>query len=115
MRFRNRAAQESLLGLVLFSTFICSIEKGMGSRISRFASDVKLFRELTCFATDNGLLKNFAKARGQKRQKDGCARECCRLVPEASESCLGLARVGGVLGWVSWLLPSSGWTNVSLL
>lgn len=41
MRFSNQTAQESLLGLVLFSTF--HVGKGMDSKISRFVDDTKLF------------------------------------------------------------------------
>lgn len=71
MRFSNGVAQECLLGLVLFSTFICGIGKGMDSKISRFVDDAKLFWEIKCFANDKGLQKNLAKVSGWAKRAAG--------------------------------------------
>lgn len=65
MEFSNGVAQESLLDLVLFDTFICGFGKG---KISRFVDDAQLFGERRCFTTDKGLQKNLAQVRGQKGQ-----------------------------------------------
>ena len=68
MRFSNGVAQESLLGLVLFSTFIYGVGKGKDSKISRFVDDAKLFWEINCFVNDKGLQKDLANVSCQKGQ-----------------------------------------------